>query len=154
MGSNREKIQPAHLQRWAIIYRRSACQVDAVCWENQRLSLVERAHALGWPEGLITFEQDPGKSTVRVIHRSGYKGVLAQIIAREVGALFVAELTRLTPVSRGVHELAEICAAANTLIITAESVFNTSDPVDRLLFDTPRRRQASGWLLRGISGEE
>src|ERR1700753_3163147 len=150
----RDKIQPTYLMRRAIIYRRSACEMDTITWENQRLILIESASPLGWERELITFEQDVCKPGIPSVERPGYKAVLRQVRSGEAGAVFVTELARLARLNGDARGLIEACAMTNTLIITGQDVLNMRSRIMKLLFGTSafaagtRRSNSQGYHPR------
>jgi DNA invertase Pin-like site-specific DNA recombinase len=85
------KLSPDHLRRQAVVYVRqsSAHQVRGNRESSQRqYALVERAKALGWPaKSVETIDEDQGRSGTGVIHRQGFKKLMAEIGAGQVGVV-------------------------------------------------------------------
>jgi len=127
-------ITPDHLRRKAVIYIRQSTEEqvreNSGSTEFQRsLALVARSY--GWPDALIeTIDEDLGKSGSSTEGRPGWQRLQIMIAGKQVGAVFVANITRL---SRQLidYELFRIIAAANnTLIITDGRVVDPTDSND------------------------
>ena len=83
------KITPAHLRRQALIYIRQSSPQQVRSHQESRerqYALVERAVALGWtPETIDTIDDDQGRSGTSAVHRPGFKKLVADISAGQVG---------------------------------------------------------------------
>ena len=131
------KIQPGHLRRQAVVYIRqsSAHQVRGNRESAARqYALAERAKALGWPaKSVQTIDEDQGRSGTSAAHRAGFKKLLAEVGAGQVGAVLALEASRLARSSADWHRLVEICVVTQTLLADESAVYDPRDPNDRLL---------------------
>ncbi|HMB05933.1 MAG TPA: recombinase family protein [Isosphaeraceae bacterium] len=131
------KIRPAHLHRQAIVYIRQSSPHQV---RNNRESssrqyaLVERAQALGWPaKSVEIIDEDQARSATIATHRQGFKTLLAEIGAGQVGVVLALEASRLARSSADWHRLVEICVVTQTLLADEAAVYDPRDPNDRLL---------------------
>jgi DNA invertase Pin-like site-specific DNA recombinase len=131
------KIRPEHLRRQAIVYiRQSSVQQVRGNRESaaRQYALRERAQALGWPaKSVQTIDEDQGRSGTRAAHREGFKKLLAEIGAGQVGVVLALEASRLARSSADGHRLVEICVVTQTLLADEAAVYDPRDPNDRLL---------------------
>ena len=131
------KITPEHLRRQAVVYVRQsgAHQVRINCESQQRqYALVERAKALGWPaKSVETIDEDQGRTATASEHRHGFKNLMAEIGAGQVGVVLALEASRLARSSVDWHRLVEICVVTRTLLADETTVYDPRDPNDRLL---------------------
>ena len=93
-------ITSDHLRRKAFIYLRQSTleQVrrNSGSTDFQR-SQVELARQYGWPDHLIqVVDEDLGRSGSSIVGRSGWKAMLDDIAANLVGAVFAANISRLS----------------------------------------------------------
>jgi DNA invertase Pin-like site-specific DNA recombinase len=131
------KIRPAHLRRQAVVYIRQSSPHQV---RNNRESssrqyaLVERARALGWPAKAVEIiDEDQARSATIATHRQGFKALLAEIGAGQVGVVLALEASRLARSSADWHRLVEICVVTQTLLADEAAVYDPRDPNDRLL---------------------
>lgn len=131
------KIRPDHLRRQAVVYvRQSTAQQVRGNREStvRQYALADRAQALGWPANAVqTIDDDQGRSGSRAEHRDGFKSLLAEIGAGQVGVVLALEASRLARSSVDWHRLVEICVIAKTLLADESAVYDPRDPNDRLL---------------------
>lgn len=131
------KIRHDHLSRDAIVYIRqsSAHQVREHRESTDRqYGLTERARLLGWPKGAVKhIDEDQGRSATASTHRLGFKKLLAEIGAGQVGIVLALEASRLSRSSADWHRLVEICVVTSTLLADESAVYDPRDPNDRLL---------------------
>jgi DNA invertase Pin-like site-specific DNA recombinase len=131
------KIRPEHLRRQAVVYIRqsSAHQVRVNRESSSRqYALVERAKAIGWPaKSIEIIDEDQGRSGTSAAHREGFKKLLAEIGAGQVGVVMALEASRLARSSADWHRLVEICVVTQTLLADETAVYDPRDPNDRLL---------------------
>jgi DNA invertase Pin-like site-specific DNA recombinase len=131
------KVRPDHLRRQAIVYvRQSTPQQVRGNRESttRQYALADRAQALGWSTATIqTIDDDQGRSGSRSDHRGGFKTLLAEIGAGQVGVVLALEASRLARSSVDWHRLVEICVIAKTLLADESAVYDPRDPNDRLL---------------------
>src|SRR5688572_33335866 len=97
---NHPLITSDHLRRKAIIYIRQSTEEqvreNSGSTEFQR-SLATVARSYGWPDTLIeTIDDDLGKSGSSTEGRPGWQRLQIMIASKEVGAVFVANITRLS----------------------------------------------------------
>ncbi len=131
------KIRPEHLRRQAIVYVRQSSPHQV---RNNREStsrqyaLGERARALGWPaKSVEVIDEDQARSGTGAMHRQGFKTLLAEIGAGQVGVVLALEASRLARSSADWHRLVEICVVTQTLLADETAVYDPRDPNDRLL---------------------
>jgi DNA invertase Pin-like site-specific DNA recombinase len=131
------KIQADHLRRQAVVYvRQSTVQQVRGNREStvRQYALAERARALGWPVDRVqTIDDDQGRSGAHADHRHGFKKLLAEIGAGQVGVVLALEASRLARSSADWHRLVEICVVTKTLLADESSVYDPRIPNDRLL---------------------
>lgn len=131
------KINRVHLSRDAIVYIRqsSAQQVRKNRESRQRqYALVERARSLGWPQRAIkTVDDDQGSTGTTSMHREGFKRLIAEIGAGQVGVVMALEASRLARSNADWHRLVEICVVTNTLLGDEAAIYDPRNPNDRLL---------------------
>ena len=131
------KITPAHLRRQALIYIRQSSPQQVRSHQESRerqYALVERAVALGWtPETIDTIDDDQGRSGTSAVHRPGFKKLVADISAGQVGIVLALEASRLARSSADWHRLIEICSITRTLLADDGAVYDPREPNDRLL---------------------
>src|SRR2546430_1665839 len=83
----------------------------------RQYALAERAEALGWPARSVeTIDEDQGRSGTSAAHREGFKKLLAEVGAGQVGAVLALEASRLARSSADWHRLGEICVVTQTLL--------------------------------------
>jgi DNA invertase Pin-like site-specific DNA recombinase len=130
------KIRPEHIRRQAIVYIRQSSphQVrDHRESTARQYALAERAQALGWPaKSVQTIDEDQGRTGTSAVHRQGFKKLLAEIGAGQVGVVLALEASRLAR-SAEWHRLVEICVVTQTLLADETAVYDPRDPNDRLL---------------------
>jgi DNA invertase Pin-like site-specific DNA recombinase len=136
------KIQADHLRRQAVVYvRQSTAQQVRGNREStvRQYALVDRAKALGWPiDGVQTIDDDQGRSGAHADHRHGFKKLLAEIGAGQVGVVLALEASRLARSSADWHRLVEICVVTKTLLADESAVYDPRNPNDRLLLGLKR----------------
>jgi DNA invertase Pin-like site-specific DNA recombinase len=131
------KISRQHLGRDAIVYIRQSSpqQVKKNHESRQRqYALAERARSLGWPKVAIkTVDEDQGSSGTTSTHREGFKKLIAEIGAGQVGIVLALEASRLARSNADWHRLVEICVVTGTLLGDESAIYDPRDPNDRLL---------------------
>ena len=101
---------------------------------NLQYGLVERAIAMGWPEGrILVIDEDLGKSASSAEGREGFARLVAEVGLDHVGLILGVEMSRLARSSKDWHQLLEICALFGTLIADLDGVYDPSQYNDRLL---------------------
>ena len=135
--SRSEKIVERHLERLAVVYvRQSTVQqmMDHRESTNLQYGLVNRAIAMGWPEGrVLLIDEDLGKSGSSAEGREGFAKVVAEVGLDHVGLILGVEMSRLARSSKDWHQLLEICALFGTLIADLDGIYDPSQYNDRLL---------------------
>jgi DNA invertase Pin-like site-specific DNA recombinase len=131
------KVRPDHLRRQAVVYvRQSTLQQVRGNRESsaRQYALADRAKALGWPAAAVqTIDDDQGRSGAHADYRHGFKKLLAEIGAGQVGLVLALEASRLARSSVDWHRLVEICVVTKTLLADESAVYDPRDPNDRLL---------------------
>jgi DNA invertase Pin-like site-specific DNA recombinase len=131
------KIRPDHLRRQAVVYvRQSTLQQVRGNRESstRQYALADRAKVLGWPAAAVqTIDDDQGRSGAHADHRHGFKKLLAEIAAGQVGVVLALEASRLARSSVDWHRLVEICVVTKTLLADETAVYDPRNPNDRLL---------------------
>ena len=137
MTTANSKIDRTHQSRDAIVYIRQSSphQVRNNQESGQRqYALVERARSLGWPtRAITTVDEDQGRTGAISAHREGFKNLMAEIGAGQVGVVLALEASRLARSSADWHRLVEICVVTNALLADETSIYDPRDPNDRLL---------------------
>src|SRR5262245_49713910 len=130
-------ITPDHLRRKALIYLRQSTmeQVERNTGSTQfQRNQVDLARSYGWPDHLIeVLDEDLGKSGSSTQGRSGWQKMLDQIAANQVGAVFAANVSRLTRQLIDFETLRILAAYHQTLIITDGRVIDPKDSNDTVL---------------------
>lgn len=126
-------ITTHHLQRRAIVYRRSAVCSPA----SLDLQIAQRDIAIGWgwPIDAITIIDDDGARGLDV-NRPGYQRLIQLIEAEQVGLVLVTDFSRLSRSPVEGERFFALCQSTDTLlaingIIVTDDVRNQR--VDRLL---------------------
>jgi DNA invertase Pin-like site-specific DNA recombinase len=95
----------------------------------RQYALADRAKALGWPAAAVqTIDDDQGRSGARSDHRHGFKKLLADIAAGQVGVVLALEASRLARSSVDWHRLVEVCVITKTLLADESAVYDPRDP--------------------------
>jgi DNA invertase Pin-like site-specific DNA recombinase len=131
------KIRSWHLQRKAIVYIRQSTPQQVLEHResaDRQYSLVQRAAALGWPQGGVeVVDEDQGRSGQTVEGRLGFQYLLAEISLDHVGIVFGLEMSRLARSNKDWHQLLELCAIFRTLLADQDGLYDPTDYNDRLL---------------------
>ena len=131
------KIQPAHLDRLAVVYVRQSTPKQVL--ENRestarQYAFAEQAVAFGWPrERVLIIDEDLGKSGRTAEGRSGFQRLVAEVTLNHVGLVLGLEMSRLARSSKDWHAFFEMCAIFGTLIADEDGVYDGNDANDRLL---------------------
>ncbi len=137
MTTAHNKINRTHQSREAIVYIRQSSPHQVRNNQesgHRQYALVERARALGWPaRAITTVDEDQGRTGASSAHREGFKNLMAEIGAGQVGIVLALEASRLTRSSADWHRLVEICVVTNTLLADETTIYDPRDPNDRLL---------------------
>jgi DNA invertase Pin-like site-specific DNA recombinase len=130
-----EKLKAQHLSRKAILYVRqsSAYQVSHNL-ESQKLqyAMRERLTQLGWRE-IEVVDEDLRRSAARLVTRSRFERVVAEVCLGKVGAVAAREVSRFARNSREWQQLVEVCRVVDTVLVDQEMVYAPRQSNDRLL---------------------
>ena len=130
-------LTPEHLGRKAIIYIRQSSpeQVEKNTGSQAfQRSQVELAKAYGWSDDRIeVLDDDLGKSGSTVDRRTGWQRMLEEIAAHRVGAVFVANISRLGRQMLPIEELRLLAAYHSTLLWLDNRFSDPSNPNDTVL---------------------
>jgi DNA invertase Pin-like site-specific DNA recombinase len=131
------QVAAHHLKRLACLYvRQSTLQQVFEHTEStaRQYALRERALALGWAEErILVIDQDLGHSAASTSDRLGFQRLVASVGLGQVGLVLGLEVSRLARNSSDWHQLLEICALTQTLILDEEGLYDPSTFNDRLL---------------------
>jgi DNA invertase Pin-like site-specific DNA recombinase len=132
-----EKIRSSHLERRAAVYLRQSTlkQVHEHRESTARqYALRQRAVALGWDERHVdVIDDDLGQSGASADGREGFQRLAEDVARGRVGAVFALEVSRLSRSSADWHQLLQLCALADVLLIDEQAVYSPNDYNDRLL---------------------
>ena len=84
--------------------------------------------------GIRPIDEDQGRSGTSAVHRPGFKKLVAEISAGQVGIVLALEASRLARSSADWHRLVEICSITRTLLADDGAVYDPREPNDRLWF--------------------
>jgi DNA invertase Pin-like site-specific DNA recombinase len=131
------KVTARHLKRDAYLYVRQSTlrQVLENTESTQRqYALRERAVALGWArEQVVVIDSDLGQSGASAADRAGFQRLVAEVGLGHVGLVLGLEVSRLARSSADWHQLLEICALTDTLILDEDGLYDPSHFNDRLV---------------------
>jgi DNA invertase Pin-like site-specific DNA recombinase len=162
------KIQPAHLERLAIVYVRQSTAVQVIEHRESRArqyALADCAVLLGWArERVLVIDEDQGHSGQTAENRPGFQRLLTEVTLDHVGLVVGLEMSRLARSNKDWHHLLELCAIFGTLLGDQEGVYDPRDPNDRLVLGlkgtmseleihTMRNRLEKGKLHKAQRGE-
>lgn len=132
---NIEKIQPSHQERMAVVYvRQSSMHQVRHNLESQgrQYELADLARKLGFA-AVTVIDEDQGRSGGGVVERCGFSRLLDLVFQGQVGAVFALEASRLARNNREWHQLVDLCAVAEALVIDHDGVYDPRLLNDRLL---------------------
>jgi DNA invertase Pin-like site-specific DNA recombinase len=133
------KIQALHLERRAYVYVRQSTAMQV--FENtestkRQYALVDRAHALGWPEHAVeVIDEDLGRSGASEDGRTGFARLAEAVANGEAGAIVALEVSRLARCSQDWQRLLALCAVAQVVVIDEHAVYDPQNCDDKLLLD-------------------
>lgn len=146
------KVTDGHRQREACLYIRQSSMHQVLAHTEsarRQYGLRQRAIALGWSDQCIrTIDDDQGKSGAHSVHRSGFRDLMARIAAGEIGLVLSLEVSRLCRNNTDWHQLLQVAAIADTLILDEAGVYDPNDGNDRLLLGL--KGALSEYELQGI----
>jgi len=161
-------VTARHLARKAVIYIRQSTPHQVLGnQESLRLqyALKERASALGWAEDDIELvDADLGLSGAAVVHRAGFKDLIARVTLGEVGIILSSEVTRLARNCSDWYPLLDLCGYRQCLIGDRDGIYDPGSANGRLLLGlkgtisevelhTLRGRLTAGLLSKAERGE-
>jgi DNA invertase Pin-like site-specific DNA recombinase len=132
---NTEKIRPSHQERMALVYvRQSSMHQVRHNLESQgrQYELADLARKLGFAS-VTVIDEDQGCSGGGVVERCGFTRLLDLVFQGQVGAVFALEASRLARNNREWHQLVDLCAVAEALVIDHDGVYDPRLLNDRLL---------------------
>lgn len=153
------EIKAHHLARLAVVYIRQSTQkqVDKNTGSTDfQRRLADYARALGWPEDRIDInDSDLGLSGAAAEHRPGYQRLLEGISRGDVGAVFLADMSRGGRNAADWLLLLDRCRTHHVLIILDRKVHDVTNSAERLItqvlatlseYDNTTRRET---MVRG-----
>ncbi len=135
--NNNSKVTADHLKRIAYLYVRQSTLRQV--FENtesthRQYDLRQRAIVLGWPEERIeVIDCDQAHSGESAVHRDGFQYLVSQVGLGRAGLVMGLEVSRLARNCADWHQLMQICALTNALILDQDGLYNPSDFNDRLV---------------------
>jgi DNA invertase Pin-like site-specific DNA recombinase len=130
-------VTPEHLRRKAMIYLRQSTpeqvRENTGSTDFQR-SQADLARAYGWPDHLIdVIDDDLGRSGSSTAGRTGWHDMLQQIADRAVGAVFAANVSRLSRKLMDFESLRTLACFHQVLLILDGRVIDPKDANDTVL---------------------
>jgi len=136
-GPVSSKIQPQHLDRWAIIYvRQSSPQQVLEHRESTALQYALRQKAIGWgwpADRVRIIDRDLGQTASSAEGRAGFQELLAEVGLDHVGLVLGIEMSRLARSCKDWHQLLELCAIFDVLLADTDGLYDPRAYNDRLL---------------------
>ena len=129
------KLTSEHLAKSAIIYIRQSSMGQVVGnleSQKRQYALADAAKAAGFT-GIMTIDDDLGRSGSGLTLRPGFQKLVADVCAGHVGAVYCLEASRLARNGRDWHHLIDLCAIAGALVIDLDGVYDPRHVNDRLL---------------------
>ena len=131
------KVTSAHLSRAAYLYIRQSTfhQVHENRESTARqYDLKRRAQVLGWNvDQIVVVDEDLGLSGASSTKRGGFQRLVAEVGLGRVGLVMGLEVSRLARNSTDWHQLLEICALTETLILDEDGIYDPNQFNVRLL---------------------
>ena len=130
-----EKIRAEHLERAAYVYVRQSTlhQVRHHREGQQRqYALADRARRLGFAHVEVV-DDDLGVSGSGKQEREGFARLLTAVCEGAVGAVFALEASRLARNNRDWHNLIDLCALNDTVLVDDDGIYDPGLINDRLL---------------------
>jgi DNA invertase Pin-like site-specific DNA recombinase len=132
-----DKIDLQHRERRAFVYARQSTAAQVLQHRSsteRQIELTETAVKLGWPQSHVELVADDlGRSGKFSEGRDGFQRLTAEVSLGHVGAVLSLDASRLARSSADWHRLLEIAALTRTLLIDEQTVYDPSDPNDRLI---------------------
>jgi DNA invertase Pin-like site-specific DNA recombinase len=130
-----EKMLARRTERKTVVYvRQSSPHQVRHNNESRRLQyeMKQRVLALGWSE-VEVIDDDLGRSASSTVERVGFQRMVTDVCLGKVGAVAAREVSRFARNNRDWHQLIEMCALVDTLLIDHETVYDPRCANDRLL---------------------
>lgn len=131
------KVQAHHLKRSAYLYVRQSSMrqvLENLESSKRQYALQGRAIALGWQEDqVVVIDKDQGESGASATWREGFRHLVSEVSMGRAGIVMGLEVSRLARNNADWHQLLEICAFADTLILDEDGVYDPGNFNDRLL---------------------
>src|SRR5712691_2232338 len=131
------KVTAARLRRDAYLYvRQSTLYQVANNTESttRQYDLRGRAIALGWPADRIhVIDIDQGHSGASAADREGFQHLVAEVSMGKAGIVLGLECSRLARNNADWHQLLQICAHNDCLILDEDGCYDPTSFNDRLL---------------------
>lgn len=132
-----QEITPRHLSRKAALYVRQSSdeqvQMNTGSTDYQR-DQARYPLAWGWPpERVETIDCDLGLSGAAPDHRPGYQRLTREIAQDEIGAIFLADLTRGGRDAAEWFRLLTLCQTHDTLIVLDGQVYDPNNSGELLI---------------------
>ena len=134
---NHRKVTPEHLKKEACLYIRQSSLKQVIDNHESTLrqyNFKEEAVRLGWKiEQVKVIDCDQGHSGSAKADRDGFQELVAQVSLCKVGMVMGLEVSRLARNNADWHNLLELCAFSNTLILDQDGLYDANSFNDRLL---------------------
>jgi DNA invertase Pin-like site-specific DNA recombinase len=131
------KIRAEHLARKAYCYLRQSTNRQVMHntgSTEMQYALKDKAMEFGWPENRIrVLDQDLGLSGTEINNRHSLQELTSEMARGEVGAIFVAEISRLDRSNAYFHHFLKICQHTNALILDRDGIYDPNNPADQLM---------------------
>ena len=131
------KVTASRLRRDAYLYiRQSTLYQVANNTESttRQYDLRGRAVALGWPaERIHVIDVDQGHSGASAADREGFQHLVAEVSMGKAGIVLGLECSRLARNNADWHQLLQICAHNDCLILDEDGLYDPTSFNDRLL---------------------
>jgi DNA invertase Pin-like site-specific DNA recombinase len=102
----------------------------------RQYALVERAHALGWPEDAVeVIDEDLGRSGASTEDRNGFRRLAEAVAHGKAGAIFTLEVSRLARSSQDWQRLLALCGVAQVVVCDEHAIYDPREADDKLLLD-------------------
>jgi DNA invertase Pin-like site-specific DNA recombinase len=129
-GTRPPQVRPVHLTKWAIVYARQSSPVQVRehtgSTADQR-ALADLARQWGWPATRIrVIDDDLGLSGTSSQDRAGFRSMLEAIDRREVGIVFVRDVSRISRDPFDSEMFLTKAMRAGVLLYASSQLFDTA----------------------------
>jgi DNA invertase Pin-like site-specific DNA recombinase len=150
----RQKIEPRHVERLAIVYVRQSDPQQVLKHREStavQYNLVELAARLGWPrERILVIDDDQGLTGQHAEGRHGFQRMMAEVAMDHVGIIVGREMSRLARSCKDWYQLLEVCGLFKTVLADQDRIYDPADYHDRLLLGlTGIMSEAELHVMRG-----